>query len=108
MTFTFTFTHPPLPPCPALQLSLRCPSFLVSHALFLRGEASRGKLTLVPANAAEVERVRQDLQAAAVGRTIARVETTVDEIVFDGVSSAEFEQALVGRKVLSCERRGKK
>jgi hypothetical protein len=56
----------------------------------------------------EVERVRRDIDEAAVGRTISRVETTIDEIIFDGVRSDEFERALVGRKVLTSERRGKK
>lgn len=61
-----------------------------------------------PLPTAEVERVRRDIDEAAVGRTIFRVETTVDEIVFDDVRSDEFERALVGRKVLTSERRGKK
>lgn len=66
-----------------------------------------GRLTARPL-LPEVERVRIDIEAAAQGKKISSVDANEDTIIFDGISSDEFQQALQGRRLVSCERRGKK
>jgi formamidopyrimidine-DNA glycosylase len=55
----------------------------------------------------EVETARLLAQRVATGRRIVRVRCTPDPIVFEAVSPARFEKALVGRRVTGVGRHGK-
>ncbi|MEM6553721.1 MAG: DNA-formamidopyrimidine glycosylase family protein, partial [Planctomycetota bacterium] len=55
----------------------------------------------------EVERGRQQAEAACVGKTIKKVFTSKDEIVYAGVTHTKFARAIKGRKVQAARRRGK-
>lgn len=55
----------------------------------------------------EVEFGRKLAESVAHERTIASVTCARDEIVFEGVSAARWRKALVGKRVLAIQRRGK-
>jgi len=55
----------------------------------------------------EVETSRREVHKAAFGRTIRKVNTVDDAIVYDGVSPDEVARALTKRRVLGSHRRGK-
>jgi len=55
----------------------------------------------------EVETSRREVERAALGRIIRRVNTIDDRIVYDGVTSGEVAKFLTGRKVIGSHRRGK-
>jgi formamidopyrimidine-DNA glycosylase len=55
----------------------------------------------------EVETARRRVERRFVGRRITTVATVPDRIVYEGVSSRRFAQALRGRRVVAVRRRGK-
>ncbi len=55
----------------------------------------------------EVERGRKIAERALVGKTIERVATVTDDIVYANVTPRRFAAALRGRKVLAAQRKGK-
>ncbi|TCD66762.1 hypothetical protein EIP91_000953 [Steccherinum ochraceum] len=55
----------------------------------------------------EVERAKELVKSVAKGKTIIRVDTVEDPIVFSGVSHTDFAKELTGRKVADVARYGK-
>ncbi|MEM6393724.1 MAG: DNA-formamidopyrimidine glycosylase family protein [Planctomycetota bacterium] len=55
----------------------------------------------------EVERGRVQAEKACVGKTIKKVFSSKDEIVYAGVTHTKFARTLKGRKVQAARRRGK-
>ncbi len=55
----------------------------------------------------EVETSRRFLEARVLGRTVTRVATVGDPIVYEGTTPARFARALRGRRVLATHRKGK-
>ncbi|THH30183.1 hypothetical protein EUX98_g4001 [Antrodiella citrinella] len=55
----------------------------------------------------EVERAKELVRTVATGKTISRVDTTEDTIVFSGISHTDFAKELTGRKVRDVSRYGK-
>ena len=55
----------------------------------------------------EVETSRREVQAATLGKIIQKVVVADDHIVYEGVSPSIIDTALVGRKIIGSERRGK-
>ncbi|TPX41887.1 hypothetical protein SeLEV6574_g05867 [Synchytrium endobioticum] len=55
----------------------------------------------------EVERARRMMHETTIGKRINDVQSVADEKVFDGVTHAEFGNALVGKKVMTTGRHGK-
>jgi formamidopyrimidine-DNA glycosylase len=55
----------------------------------------------------EVERARREVQRGTAGRTIVKVATVADPIVYSGVPPARVASALRGRRIVAIRRKGK-